>query len=425
MENAVTSIKALLIEDNPGDARLIKELLSEAGTVFDLSHAGRLDEGLMLLAVKPFDVLLLDLNLPDSNGLETVRKVRSQTSSIPIVILTGLDDESTGVSAIHEGAQDYLVKGQIDARLIARAVRYAIERKKTEEALRESEDKFYSISALANEAIIVMDNDGKISFWNNAAERLFGHQAQDSLGREAHKILLPERYYDDSKTGFLKFKTTGKGPVVGGIHEVTARKKDGTEFPIELSVSAVSHQGKWNAIGVVRDITVRKKTEETLRTLSLMDELTGLYNRRGFFLLAGQQMKLAHRKKKKMALLFCDIDDLKRINDNFGHKEGDKVLMEVANILMETFRESDVIARLGGDEFAALVIDAEGYNDESLAARLQYKLEVHNNRLNLQYKISLSAGIAQCSVEIPCAIEELLSQADKAMYEQKQRKKRQ
>jgi len=187
----------------------------------------------------------------------------------------------------------------------------------------------------------------------------------------------------------------------------------------------VSHKGKWIAIGVVRDITEHKKAEETLRTLSLMDELTGLYNRRGFFLLAGQQMKLAERKKKKMALLFCDIDELKRINDNFGHKEGDKALMEVANILRETFRESDVIARLGGDEFAALVIDAEGYNDESLTARLQYKLGIHNNRLRLQYQMSLSAGIAHHSFESPCAIEELLSQADKAMYEQKQRKKSQ
>ncbi len=215
MKDTMSSIKALLIEDNPGDARLIKELLSEAGTVFDLSHAGRLDEGLMLLAVKPFDVLLLDLNLPDSNGLETVRKVRSHASATPIVILTGIDDESTGVSAIHEGAQDYLVKGQIDAKLIARAVRYAIERKKTEDALRESEDKFYSISALANEAIIVMDNDGNISFWNKAAERLFGYQVQECLGREAHRIFLPERFYEDYKTGFLKFRMTGKGPVVG------------------------------------------------------------------------------------------------------------------------------------------------------------------------------------------------------------------
>jgi len=159
--------------------------------------------------------------------------------------------------------------------------------------------------------------------------------------------------------------------------------------------------------------------EETLRALALIDELTGLYNRRGFFTLAQQQLKTANRTKSRLALLFADFDGLKQINDTFGHPEGDRALIEVANATRETFRESDIIARIGGDEFVVLAVETDGAPAEILAARLQENLAAHNAREGRRYELALSVGLARYDPERPCSIDELLTQADRAMYERK------
>ena len=175
-------------------------------------------------------------------------------------------------------------------------------------------------------------------------------------------------------------------------------------------------------VGALLDITDRKRTEEALRTLSLSDELTGLYNRRGFFTLAEQQLKIAKRMKKKMLLLFVDLDDLKLINDNHGHNEGDLALIEIANALKKTFRESDLIARIGGDEFATLVTETEGSNAEILSTRLLEGLREHNAKKSRGYNLSISIGISRYDPETPSTIDELLSLADKLIYKQKKQK---
>lgn len=159
-----------------------------------------------------------------------------------------------------------------------------------------------------------------------------------------------------------------------------------------------------------------------LRALSLSDGLTGLLNRRGFMRMAQHQMKLANRTKSEMLLLYADFDHLKQINDALSHREGDRALIKVANILKETFRESDIIARIGGDEFVVLATEASGDNAETILRRLQQKLDAHNAKSDQRCKLSLSVGIAHYDPERPCSIEELLHRADTAMYEQKKAK---
>jgi PleD family two-component response regulator len=235
--------KVLLVEDNPGDARLIREMLKEASAAkFKLLYVDRLDGGLKCLSQQTLDLILLDLSLPDSQGLDTFIKTYTQATKVPIVVLTGLDDEALAVRTIQLGAQDYLIKGELNKNILVRALCYAIER---------------------------------------------------------HRM------------------------------------------------------------------------QEQIRSLSLVDELTGLYNRRGFLTLASQQLKLAHRLKKRMLLVFADLDGMKRINDTLGHQEGDKALIEIAKILKETFRESDIIARLGGDEFVVLTLEKSVSSDDAITKRLQ------------------------------------------------------
>jgi diguanylate cyclase (GGDEF)-like protein len=164
----------------------------------------------------------------------------------------------------------------------------------------------------------------------------------------------------------------------------------------------------------------RKRLEEEIRSLSLTDELTGLYNRRGFTLLADQEVKKAYRIKKSMLLLFGDVDNLKAINDTHGHAQGDLALREVSAILKEALRGADILARIGGDEFVILAVDASKENGKIMTDRIQTTLEARNQQKDKTYHLALSMGVALYDPEAPCTVSELIAQADGLMYEQKQ-----
>ncbi|MGA2505798.1 MAG: diguanylate cyclase, partial [Anaerolineales bacterium] len=173
----------------------------------------------------------------------------------------------------------------------------------------------------------------------------------------------------------------------------------------------------------VAQVIERKRMEQEIVSLTLTDELTGLYNRRGFTVLAEQEMKLAYRFKHSESLFFCDVDALKTINDSFGHARGDAALREVATILKETFRESDIPARIGGDEFVVLAPDASLESAEIFTERIRSTLERRNQISDRPYHLTLSVGIARFDPETPHTINELISQADEMMYLQKKEKK--
>jgi diguanylate cyclase (GGDEF)-like protein len=178
-------------------------------------------------------------------------------------------------------------------------------------------------------------------------------------------------------------------------------------------------------MAVLTDITDRKHMEEEIRALSLRDELTTLYNRRGFMTLAEQQLKTATRMKKKITLLYLDVDNLKRINDTGGHKMGDRALVEIAFILKKSFREADIIGRLGGDEFSVLAMETTRMNVDILSTRLLEKLDLFNARSSAEvgFTLSVSIGIYSREPEYPDTVEEMISRADLLMYEQKRSKK--
>ena len=401
------SITLLLIEDNEDDALIIREALSQAkGGRFDLEWANQFSTGLERLAEGGIDVVLLDLGLPDSGGLDALGRVHATAPDVPVLVLTGLEDETLAVKAVREGAQDYLFKGQVDGNLLARTLRYAIKRQRmlselgprTQE-LQVSEMRFRAIIEKAADSIIIVDGNGIVHFVNPAAESLFGRRGEDLLGEPF---------------GF---------PVVAReTTELTILRTGGDTATAEMRVVETIWEGERAYLASLRDITELVRLREELRAMSLLDDLTGLYNRRGFFTLAQQQLKLADRAQTGMLLLVADLDGLKGINDTLGHHVGDLALIETAQVLKETFRESDVVARTGGDEFAVLAVEASGPSAEILTTRLQEHLEARNAQEDRRYKLSLSFGVARFDPENPSSIEALMRGADARMYEHKQSK---
>ena len=201
------------------------------------------------------------------------------------------------------------------------------------------------------------------------------------------------------------------------------------EYPAESAISA----GAQDFIGkpfTYEEFSARfnkmmrdQMGEKRLITFFLTDELTGLSNRRRFFVLAEQYLKVAIRAKKRSLLFYIDMDDLKWINDHCGHNEGDQALIALASILQKTFRESDIIARIGGDEFAVLLEPGDAYN-EILITRLYENIRDYNARVSQDYKLSVSVGTAYFDPEHPISINQFLSKADALMYAQKQERRK-
>jgi diguanylate cyclase (GGDEF)-like protein len=174
----------------------------------------------------------------------------------------------------------------------------------------------------------------------------------------------------------------------------------------------------------IRYAVERHRLSSALRSLSLIDDLTGLYNRRGFSELAQQQLKLAHRTSRAILLVYVDLDGLKTINDTLGHQVGDQALVRVADLLRESFRQSDIIGRIGGDEFAVMALEASQENEGQLLERLRGRALEVNRKEDAPYDFSISAGAARFAGEDALQLQDLLAQVDEAMYREKWAKKR-
>jgi PAS domain S-box-containing protein len=261
-------IKVLLVEDNPGDVRLLQEFLWDVTTAqFELMPVERLDRTLELLNQESFDVILLDLSLPDSQGLETFIGLHRQAPAIPIIVLTGLDDENLALRAMQEGAQDYLVKGQVSGDLLVRCMRYAIERQRIEEALRQSEERFRV--ALKNSPIVVFNQDKELRYtwvYNTSPgfinEEILGKQDLDLIAAADAQLLF------DIKQGVL---STG----VGARKEVSINTAQGIRY-FDLTVEPLRNEAQ-EVVGVTCasiDISDRKLAEEKIREQAALLDVT-------------------------------------------------------------------------------------------------------------------------------------------------------
>jgi diguanylate cyclase (GGDEF)-like protein/PAS domain S-box-containing protein len=290
-----------------------------------------------------------------------------------------------------------------------------------EELLLETENRYRMLFERAGDAIFILDAEGEkagqIVAANQAAADMHGYTVDELSAMNIRDLDTP----DAAKEAPGRIQRMLQGEWIKA--EIAHCRKDGTVFPIEISAGLLELGNHKYILAFDRDISERKRMEEELRALSLIDELTGLTNRRGFFPLAEQQLKLSNRLGRGLFMLYIDVDNLKRINDTSGHKEGDLVLIETANILKDCFREADVIARISGDEFVVILVGSADYIIEDITARLQDNLQNHNQSRNRSYELSLSVGITYYDPESSCSLDELLARGDKMMYEQKQLKR--
>ena len=263
----------LLIEDNEDDACLIGETLTERTAAdIELEWVDRLGSGLTRLAEDKIDLVLLDLSLPDSHGLETLDKVQGQTPDVPVIVLTHLDDEAVAVQAVRKGAQDYLLKGRSDGILLIRAIRHAIERKQSEKAVRDSETRLRAIINTALDALIGMNAQGIIIDWNPRAEVIFGWARGEALGQKLADLIIPPRYREAHERGLQHFLRTGEGLVLNRSIEVAGLRRDGTEFPLELSITSIKRGETYAFNAFLSDITERKRAEENrIRMASIVE----------------------------------------------------------------------------------------------------------------------------------------------------------
>ena len=311
------------------------------------------------------------------------------------------------------------------------------ERKQAEDALLNSEQKLKAVLYGSPIPQFVIDRDHRVIYWNSALEEITGIKASEVIGTNKHW----QAFYDTERPCLADLMADG---AIEGINELY-QGKYGKSKLVDGAYEATDYfptlgeEGKWlfftavvikdvngqviGALETLEDVTERKQAEEEILTLSITDQLTGLHNRRGFITVADQQLKLSDRTKRGMLLFFADLDGMKGINDTLGHEEGDRVLMEAAAILKETFRAVDIVARMGGDEFAILAIDSTEVNSEIFSTRLQERIDAHNQQENRRYRLSLSVGCACYDPENPCSLDELIVRADRLMYENKRIKK--
>jgi len=243
----------------------------------------------------------------------------------------------------------------------------------------------------------VVGSDGIVRYINPAAEALFGRK---------------EAEFVDQKFDF---------PLIAGeTREVNIRSRDDLTIVAEMRVSETQWEAEGVFLATLRDVTEAVHLREQLHRMSYTDEMTGLYNHRGFFALAERQLKLAGRDMQKLMLFYADVDNLKIINDSYGHQAGDAALKDITSIFRATFRETDIIGRIGGDEFVILALSARLENSAGLIARLRNNMKTHNRLGQREYNLSASIGVAEYNPEEPCSIDELLVRADTQMYWRKQ-----
>lgn len=406
----------LLVEDNPGDARLVQEMLrDETGGRFTLAFAETLKAALTQLENEAYDAILLDLSLPDSHGMETFFAIDSAAVNTPTVVLSGLGDEAVAVQAVQEGAQDYLVKGEVAGVLLGRSLHYAIERHRVVKLLQQTEERLEDFLEHTYDLVQSIDSDGRFRYVNRAWLETLGYQRDEIAGLSYFNVVHPDSR-QVSKEIYERAIHGEPSPLV----TVTFLTKNGEHVVLEGSVYVNIKRGELQSTrAILRNITQRHMEEERIKHLAHHDGLTGLPNRRQFNDRLEQIIIRSAMRRRIAAVMFLDLDHFKPINDNYGHHVGDLLLQSVADRILDCVREGDTVARIGGDEFAVILTDVADRKDIPIVAQkiinsVAQKYNLDDNEL----VIKMSVGVSVFPDDGD-NVKQLLNRADFAMYQVK------
>jgi diguanylate cyclase (GGDEF)-like protein/PAS domain S-box-containing protein len=412
-------VTALLIEDDSVEAELIRAELSVlVRPRVRVDETCRLMAGIAQLAKRRYDVVLLDLNLPDGYGRQNLHRVRAAAPNVPIIILTNLEDEEAAAMSLAEGAQDYIFKRNITAELLRHSIRHAIARNESEASLRSSEERYALALAGARDGIWDWDLvKGELHCSSRWRELL---QLQHPISTAKEWL---DRVLDEDRVGVdkaLQSHFTGDTPYLE--HEFRMRNGAGEiQWVLCRGVAVRDGSGRATRIaGSITDISDRKQTEARLLHEVLHDTLTGLPNRALFLDRLDLALKQQRRDPaRQFAVLFLDLDRFKMINDSLGHAAGDTLLIEFGKRVSMFLRPGDSVARLGGDEFAILLVDITGHDEATrVAERIRELLSQKFLIGDKEVYAGASIGIALSEGQYQQA-GELLRDADLAMYRTK------
>lgn len=446
----------LLIEDDPASCQLIHAAFPDCALAVAVDGV----TGLAAAFGGGHDVVLMDVTLPGIGGIEAVRRINERLGpeAPPVIMLTSLQDPRHIDEAFSAGAADYMSK-PFNLRELRHRVRVHVEHKRmrdrlarskveledtirqrtasldaarealeekvralhtTEAQLKASVEHLDGIMASVIDAIITIEESGSIVSVNRSAERLFGYAQQELQGRNVN-VLMSEPYRG-AHFGYLRRQVDSGAAGAGGMgtREVEAVRRDGSTFPVDVAVTAMHVGARRLYVGVVRDITERRRNTARMAYLANIDTMTGLPNRNLFMDRLDHAMRQTARSDRLMALFYMDLDGFKQVNDTLGHHVGDDLLEQIASRLGALLRMSDTLARIGGDEFTVIL---EGLQSVEGAIEVADKLlEAMSKPFFVgghEVVVSISIGITM----FPFAdetIHELMRNADLAMYRAKQ-----
>ncbi|MEW8659083.1 MAG: sensor domain-containing diguanylate cyclase [Candidatus Thiodiazotropha endolucinida] len=291
-----------------------------------------------------------------------------------------------------------------------------------ERQLKKSEARFKSIAMATREGIIIVDREARILFWNPAAEKILGYTAADVTDRNIHELLVPERLRSNASEHFCRFVDEYGKEFESWTKQFPAVRKNGEETILELTVSPFESLNGWQALGSFRDIAHQKLEEERLKFLASHDPMTGLYNRRGLAERFAQDLKRAKRYEHNITLLLLDVDNLKKINDTFGHHIGDEVLHRISEIIEYAVRDVDYVSRFGGDEFIVVLGETQLDQATTTAERIRKRAakEIHCMDDGQEISSTVSIGVSMFP-DHGHDLDSLVDAADSALYRAKKK----
>jgi diguanylate cyclase (GGDEF)-like protein/PAS domain S-box-containing protein len=416
--------RVLIVTADPDDAGTLERVLARAKDgPFAIEWVARLSNALERLRAGGIDVILADLSLPDSQGIETFDQLFAVTPQTPILTLSAVEDDALATKAVQRGAQGALSKGHFGSSLVPQSLRNIIQRKAVEESLYLEKTRAEITLNSISDAVIGTDMSGNVDYLNVAAENMTGWTREEARGHPIAEVMqIINGTTRESERNPVELVLQLDRPMDLTAGTVLIRR-DGKEAPIEDSAAPIHDLNGQiaGAVIVFHDISVAQAMRVKMTHLAHHDFLTNLPNRVLLNDRITQAISLAKRRGTHLAVLFLDLDNFKRINDSLGHETGDKLLQSVALRLSACVRASDTVSRLGGDEFVVLVTEDKYAEDAALTAdKILAALAAPHAVDKHELHVTTSIGISIYPTDGEDT-ETLIKNADTAMYHAKEK----